>query len=238
VHLPWFIDGGWFNITTFVVAFAIAGYKCSRNKHNFISAETGRNIVHGIAIFPLLMPALSVFSNEILKVLLDSDRLIPWPEIIAKAPETARNCTGPFRFTVAAPQPMAIIPDAPFGIEYRSDGKRAYRIFALEADRGTMPIVRSAKHQTSYLGKLAGHREIITGSAHKANVGIPNLLVLTVTTNEERMRTILRRLEERPEGSAAFLFKAVGPTRLTTLVNQLLSDSWLRAGLSPLRIDA
>jgi FlaA1/EpsC-like NDP-sugar epimerase len=76
VHLPWFIDGGWFDITTFVVAFVLSAYKCYRHKHKFISAETGRNIVHGIAIFPLLLLALSVFSNEILKALLESDRLI------------------------------------------------------------------------------------------------------------------------------------------------------------------
>jgi len=76
VHLPWFIDGGWFNIITVLIAFALSAYKCYRHEHNFISAETGRNIVHGIAIFPLLMLALSVFSNEILKALLDSDRLI------------------------------------------------------------------------------------------------------------------------------------------------------------------
>lgn len=76
MHLPWFIDGGWFDITTFLIAFLLSVYKSYRHKHKFISAETGRNIVHGIAIFPLLMLAFSVFSNEILKALLDSDRLI------------------------------------------------------------------------------------------------------------------------------------------------------------------
>ena len=71
-----FIDGGWFDITTFAVALALATFKCFRHKHPFISQATGINILHGIAIFPLSMLAISVVSNEIFDAVKNSNRLI------------------------------------------------------------------------------------------------------------------------------------------------------------------
>lgn len=70
------IDGGWFDIVTVVVALMLSALKCFRHKHPFVSRETGRNILHGIAIFPLFMLAISVFSNEALQSLLASNKII------------------------------------------------------------------------------------------------------------------------------------------------------------------
>jgi len=70
-----YIDGGWFNILTFVIALALACYKCIRCKHGFFTAATGLNLLHGIAVFPLMVLAVSVFSKEILSSIID-DRLI------------------------------------------------------------------------------------------------------------------------------------------------------------------
>lgn len=70
------IDGGWFDIVTFVVAVAVSVAKCHRPKHKFVSGQTGRDILHGIAIFPLFMLMVSVFSNEALQNLLSSSRII------------------------------------------------------------------------------------------------------------------------------------------------------------------
>jgi hypothetical protein len=70
------IDGGWFDIITFVVAIAVSAAKCQRHKHKFVSGETGRDILHGIAIFPLFVLTISVFSNEALQSLLSSSRII------------------------------------------------------------------------------------------------------------------------------------------------------------------
>lgn len=76
MHLPSFIDGAWFDIVTIILALIVATFKCFRHPHKFISGETGRDIVHGVALFPLLMLAISVFSKEALTILLNSDRII------------------------------------------------------------------------------------------------------------------------------------------------------------------
>jgi len=130
-----------------------------------------------------------------------------------------------------------LVPDGLFGIEYRTGDKKAYRFFALEADRGTMPVVRSNESQTSYLGKITAYSEIIAHKTHKTHWGLPNLLVLTVTVSESRLQEIVSRLEEKTGGSAAFLFKAVDASGLPTPMLQLLFEPWQRAGFSPLRID-
>jgi len=95
------------------------------------------------------------------------------------------------------------VPDGLFGIEYSAHGKKAYRFFALEADRGTLPVARSNASQTSYLGKVTAYREIITHQVHKTHWGIPNLLVLTVTVGAGRVQEIMDRLQDRPGGNAA-----------------------------------
>jgi hypothetical protein len=124
-----------------------------------------------------------------------------------------------------------------FGLEYTYGGTKAYRFFALEADRGTMPIGRTNPNQTSYLGKIAAYREVIAHRAHKTHLGLPNLLVLTLTTGEARMADIMGRLGGQTGDSPAFLFKSVDAFSLKTPSPQLLLEPWQRAGFAPLRID-
>ena len=100
-----------------------------------------------------------------------------------------------------------------------------------------MPVVRSNPDKTSYLGKIAAYREIMAHHIPKTHLGLPNLLVLTVTTSGARVQEIMDRLQDRPTESAAFLFKALAAPGLTTPIPQLLSDPWQRAGYPPLRIN-
>lgn len=76
MHFFSLIDGGWFDIATVCVALLLSVFKCVRRGHRFISGETGRDILHGIAIFPLFMLAISVLSNEALQSLLTSNKII------------------------------------------------------------------------------------------------------------------------------------------------------------------
>ena len=76
MHFFSLIDGGWFDIATVFVALFLSILRCVRRGHRFISGETGRGILHGIAIFPLSMLAISVLSNEALQSLLTSNRII------------------------------------------------------------------------------------------------------------------------------------------------------------------
>jgi len=155
-------------------------------------------------------------------------RFIAWPEILARAPEATRASRTPFRLPV--PSDGYAVPDGLFGLEYRAGDAKSYRFFALEADRGTMPLARSRPGQTSYLGKLAAYGEIIGQQVHKTHWGIPNLLVLTLMNSEARMRATLERLRDRAVSSPAFLFKAIDASALRTPATQLLFEPWQRAG--------
>lgn len=161
-------------------------------------------------------------------------RLIGWQEILGRAPEATRSSPTPFR--IPRPSGGSVIPDGLFGIEYRSGNKNSYRFFALEADRGTMPVVRSNPEQTSHLGKISAYREILERRAYKTHWGIPNLLVLTVTTSEARMAGMLNRLGEQDGSHAAILFKAVTRDALRQPMTQILTEPWRRAALPPLDV--
>lgn len=192
----------------------------------FLSAGAHRQFPHSVMICEVIA------SIELATHGAGSLSFIPWPEILARAPEKTRASPSPYRIPVST---GAVFPDGIFGLEYRSEDRKSYRFFALEADRGTMPIVRSRKVETSYLGKLAAYRDILAHQVHRVRLGIPNLLVLTVATSEARMREIIRKLEERAGGNAAFLFMAIaGDTRP---LPHLLLEPWVRAGFPPLRID-
>jgi len=131
-----------------------------------------------------------------------------------------------------------LVPDGMIGIEYDLGEKKAYRFFALEADRGTMPLSRSDRNQTSLFGKLAAYRDVIVRQAHKTHLGISTLFVLTLTPSQERKNEILRRIESQMGNAAAtFLFKTVDVSAFTKPVIRLFFESWERAGLPPLRID-
>jgi hypothetical protein len=155
-------------------------------------------------------------------------RLIPWPEILVKAPESTRSAPIPFRIPVIAGT-GGLIPDGLFGLEYARNGKKTYRFFALEADRGTMPIARTDKAQTSYFAKLSAYREIINRQLHRSYWGIPNLLVLTVTASRTHMERMLRAFPTGEDGSAAFLFQSIEESKcLLSPFKALFIEPWLR----------
>ncbi len=163
-------------------------------------------------------------------------RFIPWSEILAKAPQATRALPMPMSLRSTA-QAGGVTPDGLFGIEYTGGEKRTYRFFALEADRGTMPVARSNPDQTSYLGKLAAYQDIVSTQTYKPQLGIPNLLVLTLTTSERRLGEIMQRFAKPASGTTAFLFKAHSESELMSPARQLSSEPWHRCDMPPLRID-
>ena len=194
--------------------------------NTFLTDTPHRQFLHSLMICEVLASLdLGIRANPGL-------RLIGWQEILDRAPEATRRSPTPFR--VSVPSGGYLVPDGLFGIEYGSASTKAYRFFALEVDRGTMPISRSNPARTSYLGKLAAYQEIIERRLYKSHLGLPNLLVLTVMTDEKRLSETVRRFGERGE-APAFLFKASGP--LLTPARQFLGEPWERALLPPLRIN-
>ncbi len=163
-------------------------------------------------------------------------RFIAWPDILAKAPENARQSVKPYLLT--AGEGFSVAPDALFGIEYQRDGRKRYRFFALEADRGTMPLARVGKTGTSVIAKLEAYHVSLSRDAHRSQLGIPNLLMLMVTTDQGRCEEIVRRLAERFGEMPQFLFGATSSSKvLAQPYTDLLALPWERAGAPPLRID-
>ncbi|HEY4940021.1 MAG TPA: replication-relaxation family protein [Rhizomicrobium sp.] len=200
----------------------------SGDARTFLSEAFHRQFLHSLMICELLASLdIGIRANPRL-------RLIAWPEILGRAPEATRSSPTPFR--VPLPSGGYLVPDGLFGIEYGSTGAKAYRFFALEADRGMMPVARSNSSQSSYLGKLATYREIIDRRLYKTHMGLPNLLVLTTMTSEKRLSETLRRSGEA-EGSPQFLFKVIDADVSREPLLRLLTEPWERAGLPPLAID-
>jgi len=192
----------------------------------FLSEAVHRQFAHSVMICECLA-SIEIATREVRGL-----RFIPWPEILARAPESTRDSAIPFRIGVSS---GAIIPDGLFGLEYQSEGKKTYRFFALEVDRSTMPVERSNRNQTSYLAKLGMYRQIIVGHVHKAHLGISTLFVLTVTTQETRLAEIARGFERGGRGPE-FLFKSVAEQSLIKPIPRLLGEPWQRAGVPPLNI--
>ena len=183
-----------------------------------------------------LMVCETLASIELGTRLCPGVRFISWPEILAKAPVSTRASAVPFRFPSPAPS-GGVMPDGLFGLEYLAAETKSYRFFALEADRSTMPVVRSDQNQTSYMGKLAAYRDLISRQVYKSHLGTPNLIVLTVTTANQRLEEIMSRLREQSDCAATFLFKALADRERSLPVPRLLVEPWQRVGLPPLRID-
>ena len=97
-------------------------------------------------------------------------------------------------------------PDQLFGIDYGG----AYRFFALEADRGSEPIIRNNLDQSSILRKLLAYNDILARGEHRQRFGIPNLFPMFVTTSDARMESMIDLARNTcPKYSNFFLFRAI-----------------------------
>jgi hypothetical protein len=142
----------------------------------------------------------------------DDVRLIEAYDILATAPETTRSSRNPWalpaRITHAGhSHELHVIPDKVFGLDFTAARKRSY--FFVEADRATMPIMRSHPRQTSFHQKILGY---LAGAgatnAHGKRFGIGNFRVLTITTSRTRIETMVAavKLATNGNGSNQFLF--------------------------------
>ena len=201
-------------------------------RRDFLSKNAHRQFSHAVLICACLA------SLELATLSRSNVRFIPWSEILGRAPNATRGSRLPFR--IVGPNSSALIPDGLFGLEYSIGGRKSYRFFAMEVDRGTMPITRSNDAQTSYLAKLMGYRTIIERQAHRSYWGIPNLLVLTLTTTEDRVSEMMRRFNQQGGGNTAFLFKSLGGNgdMLTSAYPDLLYSDWKRGDTPAMSIAA
>lgn len=173
-------------------------------------------------------------------------RFVPWPEIMAKAPQKIRNAHNPFAIPVEIShtfknakmithEKFNLIPDGLFGLEYKQPhGKCRYRFFALEAERRNR-VNTGTLRGSSFLKKVLAYRHIIDGGIHTSHFGIPNLMVLTVAPSVARIRTMTQTVIDLhgKSGSPYFLFNAIPVLGMDIVKEQdgetLFTKPWIRA---------
>src|ERR1039457_2430947 len=102
---------------------------------------------------------------------------------------------------------LGVIPDRVFALEYTNQNAQLERVhFFLEADRGTMPVVRSGLTQTSFYRKLIAYEATWTQKIHQRRLGIHRFRVLTVTTVAARVTSLLEACSQLKRGHGLFLF--------------------------------
>jgi hypothetical protein len=141
--------------------------------------------------------------------------------IIAQAPEKTQRARYPLKWTALVPDGRggevgaSVIADDAFALVF-DDSTASY--FLVEIDRGQMPVRRSKgsreetvagkrRLRTYYMHKLATYWHGWRQRRHVEQFGIEQLRVLTVTTSEKRIETMLDALREvTGKGSELFLF--------------------------------
>jgi DNA-binding Lrp family transcriptional regulator len=119
---------------------------------------------------------------------------------------------------------LGVIPDRVFALEYPDQNAQPQRVyFFLEADRGTMPVVRSGLTQTSFYRKLLAYEATWTQKIHQRHLGIHRFRVLTVTTIAARVKSLLEACSQLKRGHGLFLF-----ADRTVLEKDLFSAVWRR----------
>jgi hypothetical protein len=102
---------------------------------------------------------------------------------------------------------LGVVPDRVFALEYTGENAQPERVhFFLEADRGTMPVVRSSLTQTSFYRKLIAYEATWMQKIHQLRLGIHRFRVLTVTTNAMRVNSLLDACSRLKRGRGLFLF--------------------------------
>jgi hypothetical protein len=100
----------------------------------------------------------------------------------------AKDAANPMAIRLPGIGDQSLIPDDLFGLEYPG---RGFRFFAVEIDRNTESIERKATGYNTWGKKVAAYSELLQSRFYREWWGIPNLSVLTVTTNGTHARNIL-----------------------------------------------
>jgi hypothetical protein len=114
-----------------------------------------------------------------------------------------------FKWNVKLPggQKLGLIPDRVFALESKEESPdRSPAFFFLEADRGTMPIVRNNLAQTSFYRKLLAYEATWAQGVHRVQFGFHRFRVLTVTTSAARVQSLVDACSRLKSGHGLFLF--------------------------------
>src|SRR5262249_29292065 len=81
-----------------------------------------------------------------------------------------------------------------------ADGATGRSYFFLEADRGTMPVIRSNFSQTSFFRKLLAYGATWSQEIHRNRFGFHRFRVLTVTKSQPRVERMVEACAQLKQG--------------------------------------
>ena len=106
---------------------------------------------------------------------------------------------------------LGVVPDRVFALERKDNGgKRERAYFFLEADRGTMPVIRKNLSQTSMYRKFLAYEATWSQSIHEKRFGFHRFRVLTVSKSAERVNSLVEACSKLGRGHGLFLFADEG----------------------------
>jgi hypothetical protein len=160
-------------------------------------------------------------------------RYIPRNEILSspKCPADTKRAKNPMAVPVSGIEARSLIPDDLFGIEYPGVG---FRFFAIEIDRNTESIERKSAEYNTFAKKIGGYLDILRSQSFRSHWGLPNLSVLTVTTNAAHARNIIEyvaRLQD-PTYAGRFAFACEPSFGINwrvprEVLSNLLNEPWM-----------
>jgi hypothetical protein len=138
-------------------------------------------------------------------------QLIRPGELVATFPDRRIASRSPFKMRATLSHrgmkyEVGVIPDFAFGLAFQGGARRN---FLVEIDRGTMPVKRSDPfRQTSFEEKMRAYLTAYAGRQHEAQFGWKTFRILTVTTDDRRLRSIMDALRALrvPHSPGALLF--------------------------------
>ena len=134
-------------------------------------------------------------------------RLITEEELLLSNAAGPKDQSFKWYVNITSRQRLGVIPDRVFALEFTGKSgnpERAY--FFLEADRGTMPVIRHSLTQTSFYRKLLAYEATWSQSIHQKRFGFHRFRVLTVTTSAKRVESLVNACSQLKRGQGLFLF--------------------------------
>jgi hypothetical protein len=135
-----------------------------------------------------------------------------------------------------------LVPDALFAIEYTVAGRKQYRAFVVECDRGTEPITAKSFARKSYERSHWQYKAFIEGKLFREAYGLNcNLLVLNVMAQRARGEAFLKLIKKLNNACPFMLFQEL-PDFAENIVpkhpySKLLERRWYSARQDPFFID-
>jgi Replication-relaxation len=175
------------------------GSSCPSPRWGEKNRAAGRLFLEHALLVSDVMVALELGCRKVSGVSLLTGDDLPWK---GEAPHR-------FKWNVKLPggQKLGLIPDRVFALESEEESPdRSPAFFFLEADRGTMPIVRNNLSQTSFYRKLLAYEATWAQGVHRSQFGFHRFRVLTVTTSAARVKSLVDASSQLKSGHGLFLF--------------------------------